>query len=49
MILWDLQPEHWVTAACAIAGRNLTKQEWDTYVGDLGAYEATCPEYPAGG
>jgi len=46
VVLWDLDPEHWVTAACAIAGRNLTEQEWSTYIGDLGDYRATCPEYP---
>ena len=47
VVLWDLDPEHWATAACAIAGRNLNKQEWATYIGDLGDYRATCPEYPA--
>ena len=46
VVLWDLNPEHWVTAACAIGGRNLTRQEWATYIGDLGDYRATCPEYP---
>ena len=45
--LWSLEPDHWVTAACAIAGRNLTTDEWSTYVGDLGDYQPTCPEYPA--
>jgi hypothetical protein len=46
VVLWDLDPEHW--AARAIGGRNLTKQEWATYIGDLGDYRATCPEYPEG-
>ena len=45
--IWDLDPEHWVTAACAIAGRNLTREEWTTYIGDLGSYRATCPQYSA--
>ena len=45
-VLWDLDPEHWVRTACALAGRNLTKQEWATYVGDLGEYRATCPGAP---
>jgi hypothetical protein len=48
VVLWDLDPEHWVTAACIIGGRNLTNQEWATYIGDLGDYRATCPEYQAG-
>ena len=42
--LWDLDPEHWVTAACRMAGRNLTEQEWDSYIGDLATYGETCPD-----
>lgn len=45
--IWDLDPEHWATAACAIAGRNLTREEWTTYIGDLGSYRATCLQYAA--
>ena len=44
-VVWDLDPEHWIKAACGFAGRNLTQDEWDTYFGDLGDYHATCPEY----
>jgi len=47
--LWDLDPDRWVLAACAIAGRNLTRQEWATYIGDLGPYRATCAEFPTPG
>ena len=47
VVLTDLDPAHWVDAACAIAGRNLTKDEWSTYIGDLGNYRATCPTFPA--
>ena len=46
VVLLDLDPNHWVTAACAIAGRSLTRDEWATYIGDLGSYRATCPEFP---
>ena len=46
--IWDLDPAHWATAACGVAGRNLTAEEWKTYLGSLGSYRATCPEYPAG-
>ena len=45
--VWDLDPEHWVKGACAIAGRNLTRAEWDQYVGDLAPYRLTCPEFSA--
>jgi len=45
--IWDLDPQHWVDAACSVAQRNLTREEWATYIGDLGAYRATCPEFPA--
>jgi WD40 repeat protein len=44
-LVWDLDPKHWVTAACELAGHNLTPDEWDTYIGDLADYHATCPEY----
>jgi hypothetical protein len=44
--LWNLDPAAWVDAACAIAGRNLTHEEWSTYIGDLAPYSATCPPFP---
>ena len=47
IVVWDLDPAHWVVAACQVAGRNLTQDEWDQYIGDLAAYQRTCPEYPA--
>ena len=43
--VWDLDPQHWITAACKIAGRNLTPQEWKTNIGDLALYHRTCPAY----
>ncbi len=46
---WSLDPEQWLTAACALAGRNLTAEEWQTYIGDLGPYRATCAEFPLSG
>jgi DNA-binding SARP family transcriptional activator/WD40 repeat protein len=45
IVVWDLDPEQWVEAACGLAGRNLTHDEWDQYVGDLAPYRTTCPEY----
>ena len=44
--IWDLEPKHWADAACQVAGRNLTREEWDTHIGDLAAYRATCPDFP---
>jgi WD40 repeat protein len=44
--LWDLDPEHWETAACRIAGRNLTRAEWADNIGDLAPYRVTCPDLP---
>jgi hypothetical protein len=46
IVLWDLDPDHWIDGACAVAGRNLTRAEWDQYIGDLASYRTTCPEYP---
>ena len=48
IVVWDLDPAHWVEAVCESVGRNLTKAEWDEYVGDLAAYRRTCPEFPPG-
>jgi WD40 repeat protein len=36
----------WARAACAKAGRNLSRQEWQQYV--LGPYRRTCERWPAG-
>jgi WD40 repeat protein len=44
--LWDVGPEHLAEAACRLAGRNLTRAEWATYLADLGGYRATCPDQP---
>jgi hypothetical protein len=46
--VWDLDPDHWAAAACRVAGRNLTEQEWTAYLGDIGGdHRATCPDHPA--
>ena len=41
MQIWDTDPESWVRSACAFAGRNLTKAEWDRY-GPKEPYRETC-------
>ncbi len=44
--IWDLDPEHWADAACKVAGRNLSRQEWAATIGDLATYRVTCPDLP---
>jgi hypothetical protein len=41
----SLDPDTWLDRACVAAGRNLTADEWATYVG--GSPRATCPQWPA--
>lgn len=45
----DLRPESWVTAACSLAGRNLTKEEWGDTVGDVVPFRATCSQFKPSG
>ncbi len=42
IVLWDLDPQHWLDAACALAGRNLTQDEWDQYLSAFGEYHESC-------
>ena len=42
LVLWDLDPQHWLDAACSLAGRNLSPQEWDKYLGSFGEYHQSC-------
>jgi len=39
--MWDLDPASWLRRACAIAGRDLTAEEWQQYLGNE-PYHATC-------
>ena len=41
----DARQSSWVDRGCAIAGRNLTRDEWQEYYHGR-AYEATCPQWP---
>ena len=38
---YPLEPSAWLEEACAVAGRNLTRAEWDRYLPDR-PYERTC-------
>ena len=42
--IWRLDAQALSSAACELAGRNLTPSEWRAYLGDL-PYRATCPEF----
>ncbi|WP_062298040.1 nSTAND1 domain-containing NTPase [Demequina maris] len=43
--VWDVDPAHMYQAACETAGRNLSQQEWDAYLADVGEWRKTCPQY----
>ena len=45
VVLIDIRLETWQDEACHIANRNLTQEEWKSYLGDL-PYRKTCPQYP---
>jgi len=45
ILIWDLDPESWKRKACAIAARNLTREEWEQYLPGE-PYRKTCPEIP---
>lgn len=45
-MLWDLRPERWVAAACAVAGRDLTRYERNLYFTD-DPDVVVCPNVPA--
>jgi WD40 repeat protein len=47
-MLWDVDPAVWRERACAIVGRNLTRQEWTQYLPSGTPYRATCSEWPLG-
>jgi WD40 repeat protein len=40
--LWDLDLTRWRRGACTLAGRDLTRAEWDRYFGAAGDYRRTC-------
>jgi hypothetical protein len=46
LLRFDVDESHWPQIACDVVGRNLTRAEWDRYVG--GTYHAACPQFPIG-
>jgi WD40 repeat protein/class 3 adenylate cyclase/energy-coupling factor transporter ATP-binding protein EcfA2 len=45
-MLWDVDPAVWRERACAIVGRNLSREEWNLYLPPGAAYRATCSGWP---
>ena len=43
--VWNIDPEAWQVRACRVANRNLTREEWQQYLGDE-PYRPTCPNLP---
>ncbi len=46
ILLWDMNPQSWIEKSCQRANRNLTRDEWDQYIGDALPYQAVCPNLP---
>jgi WD40 repeat protein len=46
-MLWNVDPAVWRQRACAIVGRNLSREEWNLYLPPGTSYRATCSEWPA--
>jgi hypothetical protein len=44
IVQWDARPQSWIHRACAIVGRDLTPDEWNTYLPGL---RARAPAPPA--
>jgi hypothetical protein len=43
VVRWSLSTDELTATACRIAGRNLTRDEWNRYLGSTGApYRDTC-------
>jgi WD40 repeat protein len=45
--IWDVGTDRWAATACRIAGRNLTRAEWDRHLPGE-PYRRTCPQWPDG-
>lgn len=43
VLIWDLRPASWQAAACRVSGRDLSRDEWQTYLSAIGHYRTVCP------
>jgi hypothetical protein len=41
-VIWDLDPDHLAAAACRVAGRDITRDEWSEHLASLGPYRTVC-------
>ncbi|MGH8884981.1 MAG: hypothetical protein ACRDYX_07390 [Egibacteraceae bacterium] len=48
MRLWPVTIDAWIRHACTLAKRNMTKDEWNEFVGPDRPYVRTCPDLPSG-
>src|SRR6266545_52776 len=46
--LWNTDLASWKALACARASRNLSRAEWDQFIGAVRPYQRTCPRFPDG-
>jgi WD40 repeat protein len=44
--IWIYRPEDLIADACSRVTRNLTRAEWQQYIGDALPYQAVCPNLP---
>ena len=42
VVVWDLEPDQLVAAACRLAGRDLTREEWADHLSAFGPYHPVC-------
>jgi WD40 repeat protein len=48
LLLWNVDEQHLVAAACQAAGRNLTEAEWMQYLPNEGSNRRVCLQWPPG-
>jgi WD40 repeat protein len=48
VLLWDITPSAWQSRGCAIAHRNLTRDEWNQFVKDEQQRIKVCTDFPVG-
>jgi len=46
IVIHNMNPADWLSRACQIANRNLTRAEWKQYIGEALTYEPVCPDLP---
>jgi len=48
IMVWNLDEEYLAKLACHVANRNLSRWEWDAYIGKVRPYQCTFPSLPIG-